>query len=220
MSYFAKATKSRFDQLKALSRRLNKLSAEVTRVGNAIDEVEEYSYQFNVKIIGLPEKSSETAAETSALCVKLFQEMGAEVFLSDIDIAHRVPSRQQNGAPKPVICKFVRRLAKASLRSADAFPVVASLPPEGEKRLRFAGYAKASLMETRQSRQVPFKSTHQISVCLLIVFLTESESSITSPQKNNTCCLKRRDLKNRTNTASAGPRIPRFIYARVRVPDR
>lgn len=31
------------DQLKALSRRLNKLSAEVTRVGNAIDEVEEYS---------------------------------------------------------------------------------------------------------------------------------------------------------------------------------
>ena len=101
------------DQLKALSRRLNKLSAEVTRVGNAIDEVEEYSYQFNVKIIGLPEKSSETAAETSALCVKLFQEMGADVFLSDI--AHRVPSRQQNGAPKPIICKFVRRLAKASV---------------------------------------------------------------------------------------------------------
>ena len=79
------------DQLKALSRRLNKLSAEFTRVGNAIDEVEEYSYQFSVKIIGLPEKISETAAETSALCVKLFQEMGAEVFRSDIDIAHRVP---------------------------------------------------------------------------------------------------------------------------------
>ena len=57
----------------------------------------------------------ETAAETSALCVKLFQEMEAEVFLSDIDIAHRVPSRQQNGAPKPIICKFVRRLAKASV---------------------------------------------------------------------------------------------------------
>ena len=41
--------------------------------------------------------------------------MEAEVFLSDIDIAHRVPSRQQNGAPKPIICKFVRRLAKASV---------------------------------------------------------------------------------------------------------
>ena len=40
--------------------------------------------------------------------------MGAEVFLSDIDIAHRVPSRQQNGALKLITCKFVRYLAKAS----------------------------------------------------------------------------------------------------------
>ena len=64
-------------------------------------------------IIGLPEKSSETAAETSALSVKLFQELGREVFLSDI--AHRAPARQQNGAPKPIICKFVRHVAKASV---------------------------------------------------------------------------------------------------------
>ena len=177
------------DQLKALSRRLNKLSAEVTLVGNAIDEVEEYSYQFNVKIIGLPEKSSETAAETSALCVKLFQEMGAEVFLSDIDIAHRVPSRQQNGAPKPVICKFVRRLAKASV------------------------------METRQSASQVNPSNIGLSAdSVLDRVRIFDHPVITSPPKNNTCCLKRRDLKNRTNTASAGLRIPRFIYVRVRVP--
>ena len=150
------------DQLKALSRRLNKLSAEVTRVGNAIDEVEEHSlYQFNVKIIGLPEKSSDTAAATSVLCVKLFQKMRAEGFLSDTDIAHRVPSRQQNGAPKPIICKSVRRLAKASV------------------------------METRQSASQVNPSNIG---CLLIVLLTESESSITLPPKNNTRCLKRRDL--------------------------
>ena len=62
-------------------------------------------------IIDLPEKSSETASETSAMCVKLFQELGVEVFLSDIDIAHRVHSRQQNGALKLIICKFVRCLA-------------------------------------------------------------------------------------------------------------
>ena len=37
------------DQLKALSRRLNKLSAEVTRVGNAIDEVEEYCQKKAVR---------------------------------------------------------------------------------------------------------------------------------------------------------------------------
>ena len=129
----------------------------------------------------------ETAAETSALCVKLFQEMEAEVFLSDIDIAHRVPSRQQNGAPKPIICKFVRRLAKASV------------------------------METRQSASQVNPSNIGLSADSV---LDKPESSITSPPKNNTCCLKRRDLKNRTNTASAGPRIPRFIYARMRVPDQ
>ena len=66
-------------------------------------------------IIDLPEKSSETASETSALWVKLFHELGAEVFLSDIDIAHRVHSRQQSGALKLIICKFVRCLAKASV---------------------------------------------------------------------------------------------------------
>ena len=42
--------------------------------------------------------------------------------------------------------------ALVSLRTADAFPVVASLPPEGEKqrpemRLLFAGYALVGNME-------------------------------------------------------------------------
>ena len=136
--------------------------AEVTRVGNAIDEVEENSCQFNVKIIGLPEKSSETAAETSALCVKLFQEMGAEVFLSDIDIAHRVPSRQQNGAPKPVICKFVRRLAKASV------------------------------METRQSASQVNPSNIGLSADSVLDRIRFFDHLT---PKNNTCCLKRRDLR-------------------------
>ena len=57
-------------------------------------DAEEYSYQFRVKIIGLPEISSnQTAPETSSFCVKLFQEMGAEVSIFDIDIVHRVSTR-------------------------------------------------------------------------------------------------------------------------------
>ena len=136
-------------------------------------------------IIGLPEKSSETASETSALCVKLFQELGAEVFLSDIDIAHRVHSRQQNVSSKLIICKFVRCLAKASV------------------------------METRQSASQVNQSNIDLSADS---FLDRVKISITSPPKNKTCCLKRRDVKNRTNTASAGPRIPLFIYERMSVP--
>ena len=46
---------------------------------------------------------------------KIIPGVGAEVFLSDIDITRRVPSRQPNGAPKPINWQFVRRLAKASV---------------------------------------------------------------------------------------------------------
>ena len=94
-------------QLKQISHRLNVLSAQVERVANAINDAEEYSYQFNVKITGLPElNSSETAPETSSLCVKLFQEMpGAEVSILDIDIAHRVSTRNESEGPKLVVSK-------------------------------------------------------------------------------------------------------------------
>ena len=119
--------------------------------------------------------------------------MGAEVFLSDIDIAHRVPSRQQNGAPKPIICKFVRRLAKASV------------------------------METRQSASQVNPSNIGLSADSVLdrvrIFDT-SPPPPSPPPKKNTYCLTRKDLKNKTNTAYAGPRIPRFIYARMSVPDQ
>ena len=104
-------------QLQVITRRLNELSIQVDRMSSAIAQAEEYSYLFNVKIIGLPElKDNESAQETSDLCVKLFKEMGAEVALSDIDIAHRVPTRSERAAgTKPVIYKFVRRLAKSEV---------------------------------------------------------------------------------------------------------
>ena len=111
-------TAANFDvlvQLKQITRRLHDLSIQVERVSNAIDEVEDYSYQYNVKIIGLPKSASESALETSTLCAKLFRQMGAEVSLQDIDIAHRVSTRHERDGPKPVICKFVRRLAKAKV---------------------------------------------------------------------------------------------------------
>ena len=65
----------------------------------------------------MPELSEqESYSQTSALCVKLFTDMGADVSLHDIDIAHRVPQRNATGgAPKPIICKFVRRLSKEAV---------------------------------------------------------------------------------------------------------
>ena len=83
-------------ELKRLSASLAQVRARVDEVGKAIDAMEEYSYEYNIKIVGLPElNAQETAMDTSKLCAKLFAEMGTDITLQDIDIAHRVPLRTE-----------------------------------------------------------------------------------------------------------------------------
>ena len=84
-------------------------------VRKAIDAIEEYSYQHNIKIVRVPElNSQEMAMDTSKLCANLFFQMGTDVAFQDIGIAHRVPLRNASNFPKPIICTFTRRLAKES----------------------------------------------------------------------------------------------------------
>ena len=105
------------EELKRLTVRLAEISSRVDEIGKAIDSMCEYSYQYNVKIVGMPELNEQGSySQTSGLCVNLFSEMGADVTLHDIDIAHRVPQRSARvGTPKPIICKFVRRLSKEAV---------------------------------------------------------------------------------------------------------
>ena len=106
--------------------RLTELGSKVDAVGKAVDELQDYNYQFNVKIINVPEiKQHKTARETSELCVALFNGIGTKISRQDLDVAHRMPRRDQNGGPKPIICKFVRRLAKSEMmnRRRDACKV-------------------------------------------------------------------------------------------------
>ena len=118
-------------ELQRLSKRLDEISAKVDNIAQAIDEFQEYSYRYNVKIVGVPEKrtaTKETSDETSTLCVALFGAMGVDVSLSDICTAHRVPSRnnpRQEPKPNPIICEFVRRLTreKVMARRSDACKV-------------------------------------------------------------------------------------------------
>ena len=77
--------------------------------------------------------SDEEASTTSKLCVKLFKEMGENISIQDIDTAHRVPQRNNAGNPKPIVCRFVRRLVKESLMShrkeiSDVTPAAVGLP--------------------------------------------------------------------------------------------
>ena len=80
--------------------------------------------------------SNETAPK-QILCVKLFQEMGAEVSILDIDIAHRVSTRNESEGPKPVVRKFVRRYTKGKVvevrqRAFQVNPTSISLSAESE----------------------------------------------------------------------------------------
>ena len=59
------------------------------------------------------------------ICVAIFNKMGAEVSLTDTDIAHRVKSRNPSNRPKPIICKFIRRLAREEvMKRRTAVPLV------------------------------------------------------------------------------------------------
>jgi len=101
------------------SHRLDLLTVKVDRTDKAIDEMLYYSYQYNLKIVGVPLISErESAQDTPDLCVKLFTCLGVDISLSEIDIAHRVPQRDTstgNGnrrRPNPIICKFTRRMIR------------------------------------------------------------------------------------------------------------
>ena len=89
------------------------LSGQVEKVAITIEEIQRYSYQYNIKIIGLPETDvHESASTTAALCLSLFNAAGIDICTQDIEIAHRIPTRNAIPGQRPLICKFTRRIAK------------------------------------------------------------------------------------------------------------
>ena len=101
------------DKLTRLENSIGCLRRDIKVVSDALDETQLYSNSHNIKLLIVELKSRETASETSNLCVRIFNVLGADVKLSDIDIAYRVtPKISTSGRPKPIVCKFVRRLAR------------------------------------------------------------------------------------------------------------
>ena len=104
-------------ELSALKADVSKMAEKIDDIADAIEELQQYSYGFNVKLLGIPElETDETALKTSLLCSKIFREMDAEISIQDIDIAHRVnPRKQVPNRPRPIVCKFTRRLAREQI---------------------------------------------------------------------------------------------------------
>ena len=70
--------------------------------------------------MGVPEvKQRESAGDTLQLCMRIINKIGAEIHPYDLDIAHRVPSRNMSdGRRKPIICKFTQRITRKSVMAA------------------------------------------------------------------------------------------------------
>jgi ABC-type uncharacterized transport system involved in gliding motility auxiliary subunit len=105
------------NEFKKLNSRLTEIATKVNDVGDVLEQIQQYSYQYNIKIIvGLPQQDERKLAhQTSSLCVNLFQSLGVDVNFNDIDIAHRVRSRKEDGGPSSIICKFVLRNSNESV---------------------------------------------------------------------------------------------------------
>lgn len=76
-------------ELEKLSRKLAEISSKANNMATAIDDLNKYSFQYNVKIVGIPnlQEDHELAEATTELCVKLYHAMGATgVTANDIDM--------------------------------------------------------------------------------------------------------------------------------------
>ena len=109
------------EDLGRFSLRLDLLGKNVHRIDKAIDDMLHYSYQYNLKIVGVPlVNKNESAEDTANLCLKLFSALGNDISVY-IDIAQRVPQRNatiDNGVlrqPNAIISKFTRRMARDKL---------------------------------------------------------------------------------------------------------
>jgi predicted nucleic acid-binding Zn-ribbon protein len=68
LNRFSKTAKQ---QISRLESRLAEIADKVELVSNSIDEAQQYSYSYNVKVAGIPHlKQKESARDTSDLCIK------------------------------------------------------------------------------------------------------------------------------------------------------
>ena len=174
------------EEISALKANLEVIAEKVDDLAQAIEEFQAYSYGFNVKILGVPEcVSNESALQTSNLCVAIFNKMGAEVSLTDIDIAHRVKPRNPFNRPKPIICKFIRRLAREEVMKRRT--AISLVQPREIGLSDAVVLTNAKIVDhlTPSAQELfaaakSFKEHHQFSYCWTkngTVYLRRSESS-------------------------------------------
>ena len=143
-------------KLEEMESKIAQITQNTARISKAIDDIQAYSYQYNLKIVGVPQAEiNEKATDTVELCVKVFAGIGVKVSPWDIDVAHRVPARTQDGRRRgilPIICKFTRRMVRDEVlfkrRNCNhLLPATFGLNPENEVRISIFSHLTPRLQE-------------------------------------------------------------------------
>ena len=100
--------------IREITTRIDKIEKKCDLITQAVDDMESYSYRYNIKIHGVPMTTeNESSEQTTNLCLKLFAAIGVgDCTIQDIDIAHRLPARNPSNRPNAIVCKFTRRIVK------------------------------------------------------------------------------------------------------------
>ena len=117
---FAKFMKTALKDVKEITARIDKIEKKCDLLTQAIEDMESYSYRYNIKIYGVPMTTeNESSEQTTNLCLKLFAAMGvSDCTIHDIDIAHRLPAQNASNHTNAIVCKFTRRITKERIMSA------------------------------------------------------------------------------------------------------
>ena len=77
------------EELEEIRARRDKISETCDHIHKSLDAFELYSYQFNIKIVGMPMVAErEHPEQTASLCLQLFSAVGVKgVSIQDIDTA-------------------------------------------------------------------------------------------------------------------------------------
>ena len=96
----AACRKKIWNQIKRLSSKLDTICTQVDRISQAVDSFEMYSYQYNIKIVGIPQVAeTESPEDKTSICLKLLPCIGADITLQSID--SHTGFRQQCGRCRP-----------------------------------------------------------------------------------------------------------------------
>ncbi|XP_068757509.1 uncharacterized protein [Montipora capricornis] len=171
-------------KLSKLGKDLSNLSVKVKEISDALEALQQYSYQYNLKIVGYPQVNEfESSEDTAKLCLHLFSCLGVDgITLNDIDNAHRVQIRARAAVnkPKPIICKFTRRLAKEKVMAARRASEDLGLPSDITfERIGIYDHLTPKLQELLRSAN-NFKTQHGYKFCWAknaAVFLRKNETS-------------------------------------------